>query len=83
LKKSDFAGLQLVQRTLANRTYAPPEVRGFSEILDELVSHGCTGVMAGRGFYAYGGRSPGELFRGRDRKLLALKKFLNELGEIG
>jgi 3-hydroxybutyryl-CoA dehydrogenase len=82
LKKADFAGLRLVQATLANRTYAPPVVRGRSEVLDELVSRGNTGVMAGRGFYDYGGRSPEELFRERDRKLLALKKRLSEIGEI-
>ncbi|HWB83812.1 MAG TPA: 3-hydroxyacyl-CoA dehydrogenase family protein [Bryobacteraceae bacterium] len=83
LKKADFAGLQLVQRTLANRTYTPPPVRGHSEVLDELVRLGHTGVMAGRGFYDYGGRPPEELFRERDRKLLALKKLLSEIGEIG
>jgi len=82
LKKADFAGLLLVQRTLANRTYDPPVVRGRSEVLDDLVSRGRTGVMSGGGFYDYSGRTPEEWFRDRDRKLLALKRFLHELGEI-
>ena len=82
LKKADFAGLQLIQRTLANRSYAPPAVRGRSEVLDNLVERGHTGVMAGRGFYDYGGRSPEELFPDRDRKLLLLKRFLNELDSL-
>jgi 3-hydroxybutyryl-CoA dehydrogenase len=82
LMKADFAGLELVQRSLANRMYTPPQVRGHSDILDDLVRRGHTGVMAGSGFYDYGGRSPEELFRERDRKLLALKKLVGELGEI-
>lgn len=82
LKKADYAGLKLVQQTLASRTYRPPKVTGGSRVLNRQVRLGHTGVMAGRGFYDYKGRSPQELFRERDRKLLALKKFLIELGEL-
>lgn len=82
LMKADFTGLGLVQRSLANRTYAPPPVRGESDALNALLSAGHTGVMSGRGFYDYGGRSPAELFRERDRRLLALKKLISEWGDI-
>lgn len=82
LRKADFAGLDLVQRALANRTYSPPDVRGRSDALDYLVSRGHTGVMAGKGFYDYGTRAPEELFRERDLRLLAVKKLLAELGEM-
>jgi len=72
-KKADFTGLEMMQRALANQTYSPPPVRPRSESLDRLVEQGRSGVMAGAGFYDYGGQSPVELFRQRDIKLLKLK----------
>ena len=41
-----------------------------------------TGVMAGRGYFDWGDRSPEELFRDRDRKLLALKQALRAIGPM-
>lgn len=79
LMKADYAGLGLVRQSLANRAYWPPEVRGHCRTVDELVAAGRTGVMAGAGFYDYGGRSPVELFEERDRKLLALKKAIGDI----
>ena len=38
--------------------------------------------MAGKGFFDWGGRSPADLFRDRDRRLLALKKALREIGPL-
>jgi 3-hydroxybutyryl-CoA dehydrogenase len=67
---------------LANRTYEPPPVRGRSETLDRLVADGRTGVNAGRGYFDWGGREPAELFRERDRKLLALKRALRDIGRM-
>src|SRR5262249_20018835 len=74
LKKADYTGLEMVQRALANRSYEPPPVRGNCATVDRLVAGGRTGVMAGKGFYDYGGASPETLFRERDRKILRLKK---------
>jgi 3-hydroxybutyryl-CoA dehydrogenase len=82
LAKSDFTGLALVRDVLANRTYEPPPVRGRSETLDRLVADGRTGVNAGRGYFDWGGREPAELFRERDRKLLALKRALRDIGRM-
>jgi len=82
LKKQDFTGLDLVQQILKNRSYHPPEVRGRSDAVDELVSKGRLGVKTGRGFYDYGGRSIEEISRERDLKLLKLKNFLAELGDL-
>lgn len=79
LAKADFTGLELVQLALANRTYEPPVPSGRSETLDRLLAEGRTGVMAGSGFFDWGG-SPEELFRERDRRLLALKRALREIG---
>ncbi len=74
LGKADYTGLELVAKALANRTYTPPPPRDRSPTLDRLLGEGRSGVMAGRGFYDYGGRSAAALFRERDRKLLALKR---------
>jgi 3-hydroxybutyryl-CoA dehydrogenase len=71
-----------VRNALANRTYDPPEPTGRSEAVDKLVSTGRTGVMAGKGFFDWGGRTPAELFRERDRRLLALKKALRAIGPL-
>ena len=77
-----ITGLELTRQALANRSYDPPVPTGRSATLDALVAAGRTGVQAGRGYYDWGGRSPEELFRERDRKLLALKRALREIGPI-
>ena len=82
LAKADFTGLELTQRALANATYTPPPPRTRSETLDALCGQGRTGVMAGRGYFDWGGRDPADLFRERDRKLLALKKAMAGIGRM-
>ncbi len=82
LAKADFTGLDLQRRALQNGTYQPPPPRRRSETLDKLCDEGRTGIMAGRGYYDWGGRSPEELFRERDRKLLALKKAMKDVGRM-
>ena len=82
LAKADFTGLELTQRALANASYAPPPPRTRSETLDALCAEGRTGVMAGRGYFDWGGREPEELFRERDRKLLALKRAMAGIGRM-
>jgi 3-hydroxybutyryl-CoA dehydrogenase len=82
LAKADFTGLGFMQASLANRMYAPPSVRGHSEIVDRLVAEGRTGVMAGAGFYDWQGQDPAALFEARDRKLLALKRALRGIGTM-
>ena len=82
MAKADFTGLALHRDALANRTYEPPPVRGKSETLDGLLAEGRSGVLAGRGYFDWGGRAPEDLFRERDRKLLALKRALREIGRM-
>jgi len=82
LAKADFTGLDLVRQALANRSYVPPVQRGRSDVLDALCAEGRTGVMAGRGFFDWGGRDPAALFRDRDRRILALKRALREIGPM-
>ena len=76
MAKADFTGLQLLQSELANRSYIPPPVKGYSSVLDRLIAAGRSGVIAGKGYYDWGGRSPAEWLAERDRKLLALKRAL-------
>ncbi|RJX32547.1 MAG: 3-hydroxyacyl-CoA dehydrogenase family protein [Desulfarculus sp.] len=83
VKRMDFTGLDLVQHVLKNKSYQPPEVPGRSQIVDDLVAQGRRGVKDGAGFYDYGGRSSEEIMHERDLKLLKLRKFLEELGELG
>jgi 3-hydroxybutyryl-CoA dehydrogenase len=83
LAKADFTGLPLIQRSMANRTDEPPPApRGRSETLDRLLADGRTGVMSGRGFFDWGGRSPEDLLRERDRRLIALKQALRKIGPL-
>jgi 3-hydroxybutyryl-CoA dehydrogenase len=82
MAKADFTGLLLMQQGQKNRSYTPPEPRGHSETLDALIAQGRTGVMSGKGYFDWGDRSPEELFRERDRKLLALKQALRKIGPM-
>jgi 3-hydroxybutyryl-CoA dehydrogenase len=82
MAKADFTGLLLMQQGMKNRSYTPPEPKGHSEALDKLIAEGRTGVMAGKGYFDWGDRSPEELFRERDRKLLALKQALRKIGPM-
>lgn len=82
MAKADFTGLLLMQQGMKNRSYTPPEPKGHSEALDKLIAEGSTGVMSGKGYFDWGDRSPEELFRERDRKLLALKQALRKIGPM-
>ena len=82
MAKADFTGLLLMQQGMKNRSYTPPEPRDRSETLDALIAEGRTGVMSGKGYFDWGGSSPEELFRERDRKLLALKQALRKIGPM-
>jgi len=82
MKREDFAGLDTVQRNLNNQMYNPPEARGSSKTLDRLIEKGKLGVKTGSGFYDYNGKTAEELMRERDIKLIKLREFLRELGEL-
>jgi 3-hydroxybutyryl-CoA dehydrogenase len=79
--KADFTGLALSQAILANKSYAPPPVRGRSDTLDRLVAEGRTGVLAGAGYYDWPA-DPAALFEARDRRLIALKQAMREIGTM-
>ena len=82
VKRMDFTGLDLTQKTIRNRLYEPPKPSGKSPSVDRLIAQGKLGIKSGSGFYDYGGRSTEEIMRERDRKLIKLREFLKELGEL-
>jgi 3-hydroxybutyryl-CoA dehydrogenase len=82
MAKADFTGLLLMQQGMKNRSHTPPVPRDHSETLDALIAKGRSGVMAGKGYFDWGDRTPEELFQERDRKLLALKQALRAIGPM-
>jgi 3-hydroxybutyryl-CoA dehydrogenase len=82
MAKADFTGLPLLQQGIKNRSYTPPVPRERSETLDALIAQGRTGVMAGKGYFDWGDRTPEDLFQERDRKLLKLKQALRAIGPM-
>jgi 3-hydroxybutyryl-CoA dehydrogenase len=82
VKRMDFTGLDLTQKIIRNATYKVPPQQTRSKSVDELVQAGKLGVKTGRGFYEYGGRSTEEIMKERDIKLIKLREFLKEMGEL-
>lgn len=82
LGKADFTGLEMMRLNLANATYQPPAVTGRSDAIDRLRDSGADGVRNGQGFYDWSDSDPVELFEERDRRLLALKKALKQIGSM-
>ena len=82
VKRVDFAGLDLTQHILRNKSYVPPTVKGRSDAIDSMVAKGRLGVKTGKGFYDYGDSPVEEVLRERDLKLLKLKEFLSDMGEM-
>jgi 3-hydroxybutyryl-CoA dehydrogenase len=82
VKRMDFTGLDLTQKIIRNRQYEPPPIRGESKSVDALIAQGKLGVKSGSGFYDYGGRSAEEIMKERDFKLIKLREFLREMGEL-
>lgn len=81
-KKVDFSGVDQIRRSFGNGLYQPPPSRQHSETMDRLVSEGKLGVKSGQGFYEYGGRSPEEILKETNTKLIKLREFLKDLGEL-
>jgi 3-hydroxybutyryl-CoA dehydrogenase len=81
-KRMDYTGLDLTQKIISNAAYEAPSRRIRSRTVDRLVSEGRLGVKTGSGFHQYGGRSTEEIMKERDVKLIKLREFLKEMGEL-
>ena len=82
VKRMDFTGLDLTQKILSNATYKIPPQQPQSKTVDQLVAQGKLGIKTGSGYYEYSGRSTEEIMKERDIKLIKLREFLKELGEL-
>jgi 3-hydroxybutyryl-CoA dehydrogenase len=81
-KKVDLAGVDQIQRSYRAVFHQSPPTQPNSETLDRLVAQGRYGIKSGRGFFDYGGRSPEEIMKELDVKLIKLREFLKENGEL-
>jgi len=82
VKKVDLAGVDQIQRSIRNGLYQAPPSRLSSETMDRLVLQGRLGIKSGQGFFDYGGRSTEEIMKEINVKLIRLREFLKELGEL-
>jgi 3-hydroxybutyryl-CoA dehydrogenase len=82
LAKADFTGLEIARRSLANGTYVPPCPQSNSRTLEALCARGATGVAAGCGFYDWSRWPETVLLARRDRRLLALRRALADIGTV-
>jgi 3-hydroxybutyryl-CoA dehydrogenase len=82
VKRMDYTGLDLTQKLIRNAAYQPPPPQTQSKTVDRLVAEGKLGVKTGGGYYEYGGRSTEEIMKERDIKLIRLRAFLEEMGEL-
>jgi 3-hydroxybutyryl-CoA dehydrogenase len=82
VKRMDFTGLDLTQKILSNATYKIPPQQTQSKTVDHLVAQGKLGVKTRSGYYEYGDRSTEEIMKERDIKLIKLREFLKDLGEL-
>ena len=78
----DFAGLDMAVRALKAPSLGLASEDRLSPQLLKLVTDGHLGVKSGKGFYNYENRSPAEVFKERDAKLIKIIKILRELWEI-
>jgi 3-hydroxybutyryl-CoA dehydrogenase len=76
VQRYDFAGLDLAWSFETNPSIHLVSRDRRPGTLRHLVRKGCLGVKSGRGFYDYSDQTTEEVTRERDRKLIALMKFL-------
>ena len=81
-KKVDLAGVDQIQRSYRACFHQSPPTQPTSETLDRLVAEGHFGIKSGRGFFDYGSRPPEEITKELDVKLIKLREYLKNNGEL-
>jgi 3-hydroxybutyryl-CoA dehydrogenase len=78
IQKLDLTGLDLVLKILKNQAIQLTAEDRIPGILEERVAAGDLGVKTGRGFYEYGGRSVEDITRDFNRRIYALRRFVEK-----
>lgn len=78
VRRYDFTGLDISLKFLENPSIELVSEDKIPRSLRTLVDSGDLGVKSGRGFYDYENRPIDEILKQRDRRLLALRRFLSE-----
>jgi 3-hydroxybutyryl-CoA dehydrogenase len=78
VRRYDFTGLDLALKFLSNPSIQLVNEDRIPRVLKTRVEAGELGVKTGRGFYDYSRDVLPDVLRDRDRRLLALRRFLQE-----
>lgn len=79
VQRYDFTGLDISANNIINASYVMPETSKRPTALFDHVDAGELGVKSGKGFYDYGDRTPAELSKERDKKLLEVFRATGHL----
>ena len=76
VRRYDFTGLDISLKFLSNPSIHLAGEDTIPRSLKARIDAGDLGVKTGKGFYPYQGRPTAEILRERDRRLLALRRFM-------
>lgn len=79
VQRYDFTGLDISANNIINASYVMPETSKHPSALFDHVDRGELGVKTGKGFYDYGGRTPAEVCKERDKRLFQVLKAVGGL----
>lgn len=74
VQRFDFGGLTTHAHIMENGSYVRPPVPDHPKSYFDHIDRGERGIKNGKGFYDYGDRTPVELARERDKRLIAILK---------
>jgi 3-hydroxyacyl-CoA dehydrogenase len=81
VQRYDFTGLDISANNIINASYVMPETSKRPTALFDHVDKGELGVKTGKGFFDYGGRSPAEVSKRRDKLLIDVFRKTKDIAE--